>query len=373
MSKSASDVVFFFGAGASAPFGIPTMKQFVVDFERFLEENAEKSERDVYADIKNTLEGKLHKPVDLEAIFTVIDGVINYDDPERLGMFSLYFTTGFRKKNFPNIIDVEVCRKLRQKFQAFVKDNCVIPEESFGKLKMVYRDFFNRFAIELGGNIQSRNDSAWISDWTIFTTNYDTCLEYYWSDVVNVITGFRYDNVRKGAILDPRLFLQEHTPGAIQLLKLHGSIAWVIEEGTGAVIELMEKGKSLWGRKYKGEMMLYPIAEKELYLDPYISMLLRLKRELKKKPTWLVIGYSFNDPVIREIFLSQFNGGKKVILVHPKAREIHNRRLSRMKKVIPIEKKFGIFEEEEYKKVNHQIIHKLKDNPKFAWSDLVIP
>ncbi len=36
------DVVFFFGAGASAPFEIPTMRQFVTDFKGFLNENAEK-------------------------------------------------------------------------------------------------------------------------------------------------------------------------------------------------------------------------------------------------------------------------------------------------------------------------------------------
>ena len=47
---------------------------------------------------------------------------------------------------------------------------------------------------------------------------------------------------------------------------------------------------------------MYPIAEKELYLEPYISMLVRLNRELKRKKVWLVIGYSFNDPVIQEIF-----------------------------------------------------------------------
>ena len=42
MSFNANNVVFFFGAGASAPFGIPTMKQFVVDFEKKLEKEGTK-------------------------------------------------------------------------------------------------------------------------------------------------------------------------------------------------------------------------------------------------------------------------------------------------------------------------------------------
>lgn len=42
-------------------------------------------------------------------------------------------------------------------------------------------------------------------------------------------------------------------------------------------------------------------------------------------------------------------------------------------KTILMEKKFGIYKADEYKKVNHQIIHHLKDEPKFAWTDLVQP
>ncbi len=59
------EILFFFGAGASAPFGIPTMKQFVVDFEEYLNENAEKSERTVYADIKKTLDACMHLEVEV--------------------------------------------------------------------------------------------------------------------------------------------------------------------------------------------------------------------------------------------------------------------------------------------------------------------
>ena len=71
--------MFFFGAGASAPFGIPTMKQFVGNFENYLNENADKDERELYSDIKSTLEKKIHRPPDLEAVFTVIDGIISYE------------------------------------------------------------------------------------------------------------------------------------------------------------------------------------------------------------------------------------------------------------------------------------------------------
>ena len=122
--------------------------------------------------------------------------------------------------------------------------------------------------------------------------------------------------------------------------------------------------------------MLYPIAEKKLYLEPYISMLVRLNRELKRKKIWLVVGYSFNDPVIQEIFRKNWSVSKQLILVHPKATEIINKKLSGIK-VEPVEKYFGLTKSDlevsrtkeriDYRQVNHQIIHKLKE-PIFAWN-----
>lgn len=381
-SATSNQIVFFFGAGASAPFGIPTMKQFVTDFEESLIENGTEGERGTYTDIKKTLEKQLHRQVDLEGIFTVIDGIIDYA-PERLGLLSLYATAKF-KKPFPTEKNKEICKSLREKFQTFVKEKCAIPEGSFGRIAQVYQDFFNRFFLELGGNAGGSGNYVWNPTWTVFTTNYDTCLEYFWREAAgaNIDTGFDYNNVRKVDILNARKLLSEGM--GMQLFKLHGSVNWLIEKRSKKVIEVTERGRSYVGRKYEGEMMIYPIAEKELYFDPYISMLLRLNRELESKSVWVVIGYSFNDPIVREIFLRKSNARKHLVLVHSKARDVFRRRLHSMKaKMSLMEKWFGLSEKEEdllgeykkenYKKVNHQIISMLKENPRFKWHDNVVP
>lgn len=373
MSKiRTSDVVFFFGAGASAPFGIPTMKQFVTDFEESLSESGTKHEQKTYTDIKETLKKRLHRQVDLESIFTVIDGIINYSS-ERLGLLSLYSATGF-KESFPNKIDVNICKSLRQKFQTFVRDKCVIPEESFDKIRRVYHDFFNRFALELrASGTNSRGDYHWQTDWAIFTTNYDTCLEYYWREVARagIDTGFEFDRVRTVNTLRPDEFLDEETQ--LKLFKLHGSVNWLIEKGTNEVIEEeMARGRSHMGRRFRGEMMLYPIAEKELYLNPYISMLLRLNRELERKPVWVVIGYSFNDPVVREIFLSKSKRGKHLILVHPEATTVCDDKVHRMKgKQSPLNRKFGL--EDNFRRINCLILRTLKDTLRYDCEETPIP
>lgn len=360
-----SEVVFFFGAGASAPFGIPTMKQFVTDFEKsfdYGDRSGAKEEKKVYMGIKQALEKRLGRPVDLEAIFSVIDGILNYS-PEGLGLLSLYFSTGFDR---PTDREITICKSLREKFQNFVREKCITPTRSFEKIKRVYHDFFNRFVLELGGSIGQHDGYAYETNWTMFTTNYDLCLEYYWREVagVKIDTGFRYDTVRKADVLNPVRFLSTNI--GMQLFKLHGSVSWLIEEKTGDIFEVTERGKSYIGRRYEGEMMLYPIAEKALYLDPYISMLLRLNRELERKSVWAVIGYSFNDSVIREIFLRNFNKKKHLILVHPQAKGVLAERLDELKgRISPMNDKFGI--EWKFSVVNYDIIRRLKDNPTYNW------
>ena len=110
--------------------------------------------------------------------------------------------------------------------------------------------------------------------------------------------------------------------------------------------------------------MIYPIAEKQLYLDPYISMLLRLNRELDGKSVWIVIGYSFNDPIVREIFVKSSDANKHLVLVHPEAEKVCSTKLAEFKGIKTlIPARFGL--EEGFRIVNHKIIESLKKNPEY--------
>ena len=84
-----ANLLWFVGAGASAAFGIPTMQKMVADFERDLQDRASRVEIDLYEDVRSFLNANLGRPVDLEAVFSVIDSIINWS-PDRVGPSALY-------------------------------------------------------------------------------------------------------------------------------------------------------------------------------------------------------------------------------------------------------------------------------------------
>lgn len=357
MSFDASRTVLFFGAGASEPFGIPTMKQFVTDFERILNDSGTEDEREMYDNIKGNLEEQLHRQIDLEAVFTVIDGIINYS-PKRLSLLSLYSATGFRN---PKNIDVKICKSLRKKFQSFVREKCIIPSEFFRRISSVYKDLFNKLwdsSESKPGNVFKSNASCrYCTTWPIFTTNYDTCLEHYWRQIakVSLNTGSRVREATRTWVLDPSKFIQRE---GLKLFKLHGSISWLIEPDGTVTEEQTIMGRDLLGRQFVGELMLYPIQQKELYLEPYISMLKELNYELKTNQNWIVVGYSFNDPVIREIFIKNSDENKKIVLLHPEAQKLIDQKLSDIAfgKIASLNEKFG---KKDFQSVNSTIVDQL--------------
>ena len=100
---------------------------------------------------------------------------------------------------------------------------------------------------------------------------------------------------------------------------------------------------------------MYPLIEKELYVDPYIQMFYCLNKELENKRVCLTIGYSFRDPIIRKIFHKNFlnDSNKKIILVDPHTTEIIQTYFENFhENFLPIEQYFG---HTDYKKVNEEI------------------
>jgi len=339
------NTTIFLGAGASKPFGIPTMKEMVTLFEAELRKNGSPEEINLYNEIKLTLTSEYGTEVDLEAVFTVIDSIVQDIKITNLGINGIYFIKNYLKSSKDALesayskvgTNYNTAKTLKNKFEDFVKVKCDISEGEHGHILNIYEHFFHNLATRTSAN-HTIGDFAY-SDWKIFTTNYDLCIEYFFNaKEITLNTGFSYNPARNRIMLDTSSFASEH----LTLLKLHGSISW-LKLDDGSIVELRDMPIRPWdGRRIVGGLMLYPIQQKATYLEPYLDMFYQLQFELKRRKNWVVIGYSFNDEIIREMFLSNSEKGKKMLLLHPGANKVIDNKLSNIKcEVIPMENVFG--------------------------------
>jgi hypothetical protein len=101
-------------------------------------------------------------------------------------------------------------------------------------------------------------------------------------------TGFPNDTLGTDTFLT-------HKQG-LRLVKLHGSIYWLKRDD--GKVEEKEFDYDQWpaistDSSYRGEVIAYPLSQKQLYVDPYIQMFFWLNNQLQSKQVWIVIGYSF--------------------------------------------------------------------------------
>ncbi len=309
-----ANLVWLLGAGASAPFGIPTMQQMVVDFETELNRRGSTEEVFLYHEISGFLKNTLGRPVDLEVVFTIVDSFVHWS-PDRLGLASLYHSL----------------RLLKREGQK----NVALIEKAYGEL-------FDTLTRDLTGGRVVRN-SHWAPDnQAIFTTNYDATLEHYWVDCVRVSlnTGFQWNDVIGMKVSRPDNWRDAGYP---KLFKLHGSVTWLNDAEYGLTEQrVVPRDMKKWtDSKFLGQVMLYPIEEKELYVEPYLTMFEQLNRELASTQYWIVVGYSFADRFIRDIFIRNSRETTRMAILHPHADQIAQRLEGLRGRIVQQPSRFG--------------------------------
>jgi hypothetical protein len=157
----------------------------------------------------------------------------------------------------------------------------------------------------------------------------------------NVWDPERYDDFVKHAC-------REDIP-AFRLFKLHGSIDQYYQNGEIVKKDTLFPTKTVDGIDLR-ESMIYPMREKEVYKDPFFELFTRLKSSLLSGKICIVIGYSFGDEHIRNIFFDAMkrNPEIRIILIDPQAKRIRDDLEPIKDKIEPIEGEFGeesVFEE----------------------------
>ncbi len=326
MAPRLQDITFFFGAGASAPFGIPTMQMLTKEFIKTISGE----QLQLYKEIRDILIGEVgENNVDVESIFSVIEGLKNYDR-DHIGDLAIYAS----KKAYPDksLLKLDTVRSnpdlitaLEKSYQKFIREKCRINPANRQKLFDVYGNFFTG-AEKWSEAASTTNQIRYHREWTFFTTNYDRCLEVFWREhaSVDIYTGFD-PSVSKN-ILQVEKLLRHSQKGVPDLIKLHGSTNWLRHKELGQIEEKeydIDQAGLVGAVEYEGDVLIFPLSQKALYFEPYIPMFYRLNKELQMTRVWIVIGYSFRDPVIRDIFVTQSSPDKKLVLLHPHSSEIN--------------------------------------------------
>lgn len=362
MFGAVANVLLFFGAGASAPFGIPTMQGMVKDFEQELQKSGSSEKLTLYRDVRSFLTNTLSRTVDLEAVFTIIDSIVNWS-PDRMGVAALYHATRAASAMYPKTLiegeaaseiqsiaplvrppaaeTVRVAKSLEADFEKFVQGACQIPEDRAGEIDEVYKTFFDCFSVIGGSYYAGQSGRGHAGLGPMFTTNYDPVLEHYWLDIIQLQlnTGFQYNPVARMEVSNPDLL----RGGDPRLFKLHGSVTWLRDERWG-LTELRvppHEMMTFTRRKFLGRVMLYPIEEKDLFVEPYETMYLMLNRELATARKWVVVGYSFGDRILRDIFVQNSRKETSLILLHPEATHLAQRLVDFQGTVKPLDGRFG--------------------------------
>jgi len=312
----------FLGAGASRPFGIPTMQEMVTEFEKKLNEDDEKC-FEFYSQIKEILVEKYgNKNIDIESILSVLQGIITQIKAKDLGHYAYYHIQNFCKsKNIsypegrPTDEYIKNAKKTEDFLKKYIRTSCEI-ELSKSKRQEVYEKSYLSLFKNIEGEKQGYPKHSLVRDWKAYTTNYDNIFERFWEAFDRPI-----DHFEKEQNSNNYFFSLKGLP-VHSFCKLHGSLDWTQEKETGRVIREQNSGYSIYDTE--GEVMLFPIQQKDLYLHPWFTLFLDLRIGLQQQSVWYAIGYAFNDEFIRNVFqeILSHNPDKKLVIINPNAEEI---------------------------------------------------
>jgi len=307
-------MLLFLGAGASMPFGVPTMLDFVKLFDK------EVGDFPLYKDLKVAF----GENCDLEALMTVIEDLSKSPQEffRAISPQTAFFLLQKERKAVDRYINEDSSRKesgkLLTKIKTIIRRECNKAVSNDSKILEVYNDFFTFLAEERNKMTQDSSPSPWHStqvgretrglvlpaDLRIFTTNYDQCIETYFNrKEVDFCRGIisRYGD----SVFDVDSY--EALPAQnmpCKIYKLHGSVDLFQKEDKIRRFEVPRTEEPFLVKEYGEESLRWPIefgGYRHVIESPYLDLFRRLRDTAKEKKWWIMIGFSFRDRTICSI------------------------------------------------------------------------
>ena len=329
-----AETLLFLGAGASRPFEIPTMREMVTEFEEWIKKE-KPVEATLYSKIRESQQKEYgYGNVDLESVFSVIKGIASKSEPKDMGHLASYVISENQINRKFSTSDIQQATILKTELEKFVKRRCEV-KLSHKEQKERYRRSYEALFTKITGDKQGFvGDYVFYAKWRAYTTNYDSVFESFWGDFLVLNDYF----VREGDSKNFTFNLMNNVEDQ-SLIKLHGSLDWFRDE-KGIIRRI---GTDFTRHEIGGEVMiLYPIQQKDLHLNPWITLYQDFKRGLADSNQWIAIGFAFNDEVILEIFIEAFTNQKELIIINPHAKDFRSKFPEELQnKIIPLPIRFG--------------------------------
>jgi len=312
--------MIFLGAGASKPFGIPTLEEFSKEVMTKLEQL---DQGDILARIKDSCK-EFDIELDFETLYSILEGMVNPEESVRHAGPLVAFLVR-KKAELPKSYNyTETLDGLRRT----IYEKCTIDDQRFSEVKRCYDSLFEvtdkNYSSEgvIGGAIYSYNIGK-----VFATTNYDMALELYlYEKGIRIIDGYTHTTGLVKAH-DPRSLWDPIPVGSLALyttvLKLHGSIFEFLKGDKIVKTDLDPHRSNLpFKINVEQEMMIYPTKEKDILVQPYFTAFSAFKRIRWSK--LLVIGYSFHDMPINTAILENMRDidNSQLIVINPKADDV---------------------------------------------------
>lgn len=288
--------VVLLGAGASVPLGLPTMIEFANAFEQSMSENVKYLNRICKGRVIIQRNGFTY---DIESLYTFFHDCAN--PCLALRRAGPYAASICPVQPISNLKNDDLADSIAEQIEEQIIKKCYIPGDAAEqKAKIIYNRFFSRIA---GIKTWKKSIPNWKNNiFEVFTTNYDNSVENYALEVGQEPCLGRILSLGNKVVFYPTLY--DDDSYKIKLYKLHGSVELSLLENDSIMASYPPKspGESHDGIRIKAKIMVYG-PEKNLIAEPYFDLLFRFKQRLLETKRCFVVGYSFRDPWINQIFI----------------------------------------------------------------------
>lgn len=295
----------FLGAGASVPFGMPTTEGLRTKIQKF--GNVDSEEEVLQAFLTNS------KYPDIEYVLQAVRDVLKFSKSNGGDFFSQHGTSSlrFRSRTLDFVQFIDNVAKVEAELENFVYENYRWQPTHKSQLEEIC-DKVVRF-------LKIHSESI-----RIFTTNYDRVIEEYChSSPFRLVDGFERNPTHSEISQWTGNFDIEQRDEIrnVHLYKLHGSLNWK-EHIDNGIIKTNEESISQ-DSNFKRNLVIMPTLspKEEEEVEPFSTIISEFEKNMDELDGIIVIGFSFRDHRINQIFKKFFQRGKALVILSPSSME----------------------------------------------------